>query len=89
MKSIISIVYFLFLSIYIFLLYSIHSQVNKYLLPRDKQSKNILTLLMLGAVVLILISIFLFFLIPWKSYVFNLNLSNIIDFLRQTGIPKK
>lgn len=80
MQTIVSFLYLFFLAVYIFLIFSIRSQINKYLLPNDNQSKNILQLLTLGAAVLILISVFLFFMVPWKDY----ELKNLMDILPQT-----
>lgn len=67
MQIIVSIAYLIFLSVYIFLIVSIASQVKKYLLLNDA-ARTILKLFIMGSAVLITISFILFLLTPWNNY---------------------
>ena len=58
--------YILFLLVYVFIAWAIVWQVNRYLLPNDA-SRWVLWIFIAGSVVLIAISLVLFFLIPWEE----------------------
>lgn len=73
MQTIALTIYFLFLAIYFFLIFSIRSQVKKYLLPHDNAS-SVLKIFVFGAFVLTVVSAILFFITPWK----NINIDALI-----------
>lgn len=80
MQLIALIIYIIFLAVYVFLIFSINSQVKKYLLPNDFKNKKILSLFLIGSFILILISIIMFFLVGWNNFSFDLNSLNILNF---------
>jgi len=72
-------IYFIFSGIYVFLIFSINSQVKKYILPHDS-AVRILNVFIFGAVVLLIISAVLLFLVPWNNLNFNIIMPEFIPF---------
>lgn len=60
------IIYLFFLAVYVFLIASIVWQIRMYLLPHDK-ARIVLDVFIIGAAMLIIVSLISFFIIPWKD----------------------
>ena len=63
--------YIIFLIIYISTILAIVWQVKKYLLPNDA-SRWVLRTFIIGSIILIIVSLILFFLIPWEEMSFGI-----------------